>query len=391
MFLSLSFVLFSLSASCSIRHLGGDDFDKAIIDWILTGSKCISKAAEQHIRKNLLLFNLVRNAAIRAKTELSEKRSTTIFLSNVYQQESICVELTRDKFDSLTEPLVRRMLEPLRSLAIITGINLPGDSGKPNKEDMTYAEERELERELDDEFRDLVGDENAKKNTLLTSSNIQLSDIAAMGLKHREGRQRALEKRKLQRQTKPVRIEMAKMRHIDPSSKLFPGGQGLTDVLLVGGATRMPSVIAMVHKLTGINPKRYLNPDEAIALGAGIFAGKLDGTIDCLKIITQGEAAFMKMLNDNPEAMKDWKAFVEQSDENDDIPATNDHQEKASKKRLLSMMSRKRQKTELSQLESAVETEGAKQKASISNLPSSESRNKTKPTNGKLKSIFKNL
>jgi hypothetical protein len=386
-------ILFSfsllLSPRCiffSVSHLGGDDFDKAIIDWILNDSRCISKAAVQHIRKNILLFNLVRNAAVRAKTELSEKRSTTIFVSYVYKQESINVELTRDQFDLLTEPLIRRMLDPLRKLAIITEINLPGDSGKPNNEDMTYEEERDLEREMSDELTAVTDDEKGEKSKLLKSSNIDLIDIAAMGLKQLEGRRRAVEKRKLQRQTKPIRMQMAKMRQIDPLSKLFPGGQGLSDVLLVGGATRMPSVIAMIHKLTGINPKRYLNPDEAIALGAGIYAGKLDGTIDCLKIINQGEAAFMKMLNDNPQAMKDWKAFVERS--NAGILESTEDKGKDSKKRLLSLLSSKRQKTKLSQTGSDAKTEElTTKKKSLS----SGSNNTKLPLKGKTKSIFKNL
>jgi molecular chaperone HscC len=49
--------------------------------------------------------------------------------------------------------------------------------------------------------------------------------------------------------------------------------EDLSDVILVGGATRMPCVIARVAELFGKEPMRRLNPDEVVALGAGIQAG----------------------------------------------------------------------------------------------------------------------
>ena len=51
---------------------------------------------------------------------------------------------------------------------------------------------------------------------------------------------------------------------VDPAS--------LDRVLLVGGATRMPAVINMVKELTGLEPDRTVNPDEAVARGAAIYA-----------------------------------------------------------------------------------------------------------------------
>ncbi len=46
-------------------------------------------------------------------------------------------------------------------------------------------------------------------------------------------------------------------------------------VLLVGGSTRMPMVAQMIEKLTGLAPDRTVNPDEAVARGAAVFAGYL--------------------------------------------------------------------------------------------------------------------
>ena len=46
-------------------------------------------------------------------------------------------------------------------------------------------------------------------------------------------------------------------------------------ILLVGGSTRMPMVPRMLQKLTGIEPDRTVNPDEAVARGAALYAGHL--------------------------------------------------------------------------------------------------------------------
>ena len=46
-------------------------------------------------------------------------------------------------------------------------------------------------------------------------------------------------------------------------------------VLLVGGSTRMPMVARMLQELTGIQPDRTVNPDEAVARGAALYAGHL--------------------------------------------------------------------------------------------------------------------
>lgn len=51
----------------------------------------------------------------------------------------------------------------------------------------------------------------------------------------------------------------------------------INKVLLVGGATRMPKIIDIVRTIFGIEPRRNINPDEAVALGAAIQAGVLKG------------------------------------------------------------------------------------------------------------------
>ena len=55
---------------------------------------------------------------------------------------------------------------------------------------------------------------------------------------------------------------------------------GLDEVILVGGSTRMPVIQELVKKLTGKEPNRGVNPDEVVAMGAAIQAGVLAGEVD---------------------------------------------------------------------------------------------------------------
>src|ERR671923_17984 len=57
------------------------------------------------------------------------------------------------------------------------------------------------------------------------------------------------------------------------------GGAGIDHVVLVGGMTRMPAVQEKVKELTGKDPHRGVNPDEVVAVGAGIQAGVLAGDV----------------------------------------------------------------------------------------------------------------
>ncbi|MFB6124533.1 MAG: molecular chaperone DnaK [Halanaeroarchaeum sp.] len=57
------------------------------------------------------------------------------------------------------------------------------------------------------------------------------------------------------------------------------------EVILVGGSTRMPQVQEQVEELTGKEPKKNVNPDEAVALGAAIQGGVLAGDVDDIVLL----------------------------------------------------------------------------------------------------------
>ena len=53
----------------------------------------------------------------------------------------------------------------------------------------------------------------------------------------------------------------------------------IDDVILVGGQPRMPKVVDKVRELFGREPRKDVNPDEAVAIGAAIQAGVLKGDV----------------------------------------------------------------------------------------------------------------
>ncbi|MFC4548999.1 molecular chaperone DnaK [Halorussus sp. GCM10023401] len=59
----------------------------------------------------------------------------------------------------------------------------------------------------------------------------------------------------------------------------------IDEVILVGGSTRMPQVAEKVEDLTGQEPKKNVNPDEAVALGAAIQGGVLSGDVDDIVLL----------------------------------------------------------------------------------------------------------
>ncbi|MBX0321734.1 molecular chaperone DnaK [Halomicroarcula sp. F13] len=59
----------------------------------------------------------------------------------------------------------------------------------------------------------------------------------------------------------------------------------IDEVILVGGSTRMPQVQEQVAEMTGQEPKKNVNPDEAVALGAAIQGGVLSGDVDDIVLL----------------------------------------------------------------------------------------------------------
>ncbi len=78
-------------------------------------------------------------------------------------------------------------------------------------------------------------------------------------------------------------------RTVDPTEQALADASydksDLDEVILVGGSTRMPMVQNQVEELTGLEPQKNVNPDEAVALGAAIQGGVLSGDVDDIVLL----------------------------------------------------------------------------------------------------------
>ena len=160
------------------NHLGGDDFNQAICDYLLEEFK---KAEGIDLKHDLVAYSRILEASEKAKIELSSTTNTFIslpFITTVANQpKNLEVTLTRNKFNELTKHLVERTVIPMQ---------------------------------------------NALNDAYLTPAD-------------------------------------------------------LNKIILVGGSSRILAVQDKVKEITQKEPSQSLNPDECVALGAAIQAGKLSG------------------------------------------------------------------------------------------------------------------
>ncbi len=171
---------FEVLATNGDTFLGGEDFDKRVIDYLC---KEFEKESGIDIRRDPLAMQRLKEAAEKAKIELSSRQQTEINLPYITADASgpkhLNISLTRAKLESLVEDLIERTMGPCK--------------------------------------------------TALTDAGLSVSEV--------------------------------------------------DDVILVGGQTRMPKVQERVQALFGKEPRRDVNPDEAVAVGAAIQGGVLSGEV----------------------------------------------------------------------------------------------------------------
>ena len=104
-----------VKATSGDNRLGGDDFDEAVMEWIVSEFK---KSTGIDLEKDLQAMSRIREAAEKAKIELSGTPSTQINLPFITmrdgQPEHLDMPLTRSKFEKLTSSLVERTMSPTR-------------------------------------------------------------------------------------------------------------------------------------------------------------------------------------------------------------------------------------------------------------------------------------
>jgi molecular chaperone DnaK len=108
-------------------HLGGDDFDQMVVDWMIAEFK---KSDGIDLGKDRMALQRLKEAAEKAKIELSSVLETEINLPFVTADASgpkhMTMKLTRAKLESLVEPLVQRTIEPLKQALADAGLK-PAD------------------------------------------------------------------------------------------------------------------------------------------------------------------------------------------------------------------------------------------------------------------------
>jgi molecular chaperone DnaK len=172
--------VFEVKSTNGDTFLGGDDFDLRVMDWLVDEFK---KDQGIDLRKDRMALQRLKEAAERAKIELSSSQETEINLPFITADASgpkhLVTKLTRAKLEQLVDDLIQRTIEPCRKAMSDAGV---------------------------------------------TAKDIQ-------------------------------------------------------EVVLVGGMTRMPKVIQVVKEFFGREPHRGVNPDEVVAIGAGVQGGVLKGEV----------------------------------------------------------------------------------------------------------------
>ena len=184
--LDLADGVFEVLSTSGDNHLGGDDWDQRVIDWM---ADKFQQENGVDLRQDPMALQRLKEAAENAKKELSAAQQTTINLPFITMNQSgplhLNYTLTRAEFEKITRDLLERCKQPVTNA--------------------------------------------------LRDAKLKLSD--------------------------------------------------LTEVILVGGSTRMPAVQDLVKTMTGKQPNMSVNPDEVVADGAAVQGGVLTGDVEGILLL----------------------------------------------------------------------------------------------------------
>ncbi len=125
--LELADGVFEVKSTNGDTHLGGDDFDERLIDWLVTEFK---KDQGIDLSKDPMALQRLREAAEKAKCELSSTQSTDINLPFITADQSgpkhLNMSLTRAKFEQLVDDLIQRTIPPMQQALKDAGLDPKG-------------------------------------------------------------------------------------------------------------------------------------------------------------------------------------------------------------------------------------------------------------------------
>ena len=122
--------------------LGGEDFDQRLMDYLCDEFK---KESGIDLRKDMLALQRLKDAAEKAKIELSSSQQTEVNLPYITADQSgpkhLAIKITRAKFESLVEDLIERTIEPCRIAIKDAGVKLARHRGRdPGRRPDAHAE-----------------------------------------------------------------------------------------------------------------------------------------------------------------------------------------------------------------------------------------------------------
>ena len=222
-------------------------------------------------------------------------------------------QLSRKEMEKLCADEFQDLIRPIREVAIMSGAMLPGDTS-PTVVETAMEREKELkefEQFYYDDDDDMAGGAEQAANDLKM-------DIRAAKKAQQKGRKKARETAKKERK---YREEARKINQPDGNQKIRTegiSGRPISRVVLVGGATRMPTIGRIISSLTGVTPQRTVDPDEAVALGCAVQVGVLDGKEEMGVVLNPMKAALLRAAIEKeqregrmPEAFEDEDEFTE--------------------------------------------------------------------------------
>ena len=105
--------MFNVIATSGNSHLGGDDFDKKIIDYCLEIFCNKYNVNQKEIENDIQAINRLKYASEKAKIQLSSENETIIEIDEFYNNQLLHINLTRQKFEEICSNLFFKLLEPL--------------------------------------------------------------------------------------------------------------------------------------------------------------------------------------------------------------------------------------------------------------------------------------
>ena len=105
--------IFNIISSAGDSHLGGDDFDKKIMDFCLKEFCSKFNIKEDDIKNDTKAINRLKIASEKAKIRLSSEEETNIYIDEFYNKELLHIKLKRETFENICQDLFNKLIKPL--------------------------------------------------------------------------------------------------------------------------------------------------------------------------------------------------------------------------------------------------------------------------------------